>query len=555
MALAADTRSSDRPLALAALTIAVLAWLGLLAARATAPSDMLTRDQERVATYVLDITERGNWIVQHDIWGQVASKPPVFNWLAAAAVSVAGDAGRVVIAWPSWFASLIVVLLVFGIVRSIRGPVAGAFAVFLYLYSQLGLRQVLLVRTDTAFQLFVFLGVLAGWRAWQRGGRGVWMVWVALVLASLTKAPHAFLFGTVGWVAAAPGLRPAGQRPLRLAAWREHAVGLLALVAGVGWFSAAVVVGGDAVTDKLLGDELAGHVLDDHGQVFGEGFLLSSAWFLTRLAPVSLLCIAAFVRIFRQRSDCDSDPRQRAFERYLTAHVLGVLVLISLGSKVRFVHLLPLMPAAAILGGFQLDLLMSRFRVASRLRLAAAVALVSVAGAFLYLHVVDAPSPPLVAGERIAAFADRVADRFDPARDVRIYLPEASMRRAGAGRPLTGVLQYHWQTFVEPIRDPVRAEAFLRDADRALVVADVDQVGSPSLDAFVELERVEIPHGVAGDGVTRISLIGSAEPRRTRSVAVARVWRFALLGILTAVGAVVVGRFAMRVDVLGEATS
>ena len=45
--------------------------------------DLDRGDQPKQADYVVDIAERGNWLVQHHQDDMTATKPPLYNWLAA----------------------------------------------------------------------------------------------------------------------------------------------------------------------------------------------------------------------------------------------------------------------------------------------------------------------------------------------------------------------------------------------------------------------------------------------------------------------------------------
>ena len=527
---------AGRRLLLAACVLVIVAHAALVGIRVTAPTDLLTRDQERVATYVLDITQNGSWVVQHDVWGAVASKPPVFNWLAATAVLAYGDAVRIAISWPSWMATLITTLLVFGVARRAGGGAAsvGAWAGLLYLFSQLGLRQVLLVRTDSVFQLCTFLGALAAWTAWTSGGRRGWTwFWAALVVGTMTKAPHVALFASGGLLAVlwqGPGARTG----LRSGGWKPHLLGASWLAAGIVWFVAAIATGGQPVVDKLLGDELAGHVVGDHGQPLGFGLLLVPAWFLTRLAPMSLLFVVAAWRIVRGRpglADASS-------ERYWLLQVLVLVVLVGLGSKARFVHLLPAMPAAAILAGLELHRLAGRGvprRVATVVG-AAVFAVVGALGSFLYLHVLDAKSPPLAAGEGLHAFASEVErGGIDPRAALRVYLPAEEIVRVGARVPRTGALQFWWNMMPPPLDSPAEASRWLSVDRRGIVVADADRL---DLDLVrPDLVRVDLGGAERERFVGGASDVGVWVPRGTHLRAAppadqdaSALWWFAWLG-------------------------
>src|SRR5712664_4641220 len=65
-----------------------LAALSILAAvifamRLVAPPNLLDQDQERPASYVLDVVKNGNWLCQRDLSGDITSKPPLYTWVCA----------------------------------------------------------------------------------------------------------------------------------------------------------------------------------------------------------------------------------------------------------------------------------------------------------------------------------------------------------------------------------------------------------------------------------------------------------------------------------------
>src|SRR6266851_1355617 len=62
----------------------------LFAVRLAAPPNLLDKDQEHPAAYVLDVVKNGNWLCQHDLEGAVSSKPPLWTWLSALATLAHG---------------------------------------------------------------------------------------------------------------------------------------------------------------------------------------------------------------------------------------------------------------------------------------------------------------------------------------------------------------------------------------------------------------------------------------------------------------------------------
>ena len=64
----------------------------LLAMRVDDPSNLMDNDQQRPAAYAMDVAVNGQWIVQHDDSGDVASKPPLYPWLAGLSIMAVIDA-------------------------------------------------------------------------------------------------------------------------------------------------------------------------------------------------------------------------------------------------------------------------------------------------------------------------------------------------------------------------------------------------------------------------------------------------------------------------------
>ena len=83
------------------LLFAVAVWAGFLFVRATGPDDLYSRDQIKVAGYVLDIIENDSWLWQQDHNGNFASKPPLTQWLGAVATKAYGQFHRMTLTFPS----------------------------------------------------------------------------------------------------------------------------------------------------------------------------------------------------------------------------------------------------------------------------------------------------------------------------------------------------------------------------------------------------------------------------------------------------------------------
>ena len=354
----------------------VLLAAALFAVRVTAPSDLMDNDQERPASYVLDAVVNGHWLVQRDWTGAIASKPPLYTWLAGAAMMVLGPGSLVALYLPAGLGTVGVALLILYAGNQYFAPIrrmgsqpvlmgsgtagdgrnacrtevdgrdahpTGLFAALAYLASYVALKQMALVRTDGVFAFWVTAGALLAYRAWETGRGWTWF-WLVGAAATLTKGP-------LGVVFAAGGLTAAlwERRPVRGRHWWGVA---LFLVITAGWFVLAYREAGQPLVDRLLGRELFGHVVRGaKGARPLEHFYLAPLYFVGRFLPWSLVAGWAMWRLWRQPS---AHGGARRFERFLFCWVvLGVGVL-SLAAHQRGDLVFPLVPAAALLAGRQL---------------------------------------------------------------------------------------------------------------------------------------------------------------------------------------------------------
>jgi 4-amino-4-deoxy-L-arabinose transferase-like glycosyltransferase len=98
----------------------VLLLLVLLAAVQVAPP-IATRGEAREGLVVRELVAGGDWILPHRL-GRIATKPPLYHWLAAAAIRIFGQSDTIV-RLPSVFAGWAVALetFAFGLLMSGRG--------------------------------------------------------------------------------------------------------------------------------------------------------------------------------------------------------------------------------------------------------------------------------------------------------------------------------------------------------------------------------------------------------------------------------------------------
>ena len=333
------------PSAALLFVIVTLLWSALLGVRLVTPPDLADKDQERTANYIMDITQNGNWLCQTDVWGEISSKPPLYTWLAALPTLAVGRITRFVMNFPSWASTLLLAWLVMAAGAAAFGRGAGFWGAVAYLLSMTGLRQILLARTDALFALMVFAGCLCVYRAWLRGRGWTWP-WLLAAAATVTKGPLGVLLMPAGLIAAFWEKR--SGKSLRIRGAYLWGV-LLYLAVVLGWFGSACVATGGRAYDKMMVEEFYTQAVSSAaGRAPGEMFFRPFLFFFSRYLPWSIAACYAFWRVCRRPSEA---PEERRFARFLFCYfAFGVLVF-SVGAHQRPDHLMPLLPAAAILAG------------------------------------------------------------------------------------------------------------------------------------------------------------------------------------------------------------
>lgn len=464
------TNLSQRPANLSIAAICLL-WCGVFAVRMWTPWDLMDDDQERPAAYVTDVLKNGHWAVQYDWTGRVASKPPMLTWLAALASKAVGKPSRLTLQLPNALATLLLALMILTVGARYFGQSAGLWSAIIYLMSPLVLKQVGLLRTDPLFSLFVFAGALAAYKAWRQRGNW-WVFWLMAALATLTKGPLGVALGLLGLLAARwekSPLRPAEEKSSFLV--RFLVPGFLIYLCIVGaWLGWAWHQAGFGVLEKMILEELIGHAINDDGSFIPfTKFYQSTLHFLRGFAPWCVLTIAGAWRILKRPSPSDS---QRPFERYLLAMFLSGIFLFSIPEHQRSVLILPLIPAAALIGGREIDLRLMRFTPRRRrLLLAAAVAL-GFLFEFVYYGVVRPKQKHVARSGGIEQMARSITSQV------------------GSEFPIIHVdspyaLQYHLQTLRQSITRQMAVQAISADVAAYFVVKDIDE--------FIEVAEEKAP--------------------------------------------------------------
>jgi 4-amino-4-deoxy-L-arabinose transferase-like glycosyltransferase len=310
--------------------------VGLLACALAAP--IASRGEAREALVVRDVLQHGHWIIAHRD-GTIASKPPLFHWLAAGAASIAGlhDA---VIRLPSVLAAAGLLGLTALLGRRMGGPALGALAAGVLATNPYFWESATEARVDMLFAALI-AAALAAFFVWYRDANPAARraLYVVAAAAVLTKGPAG---AAIPALAIVLFLAWEGRlADLRTLATPRLVGATLAVVAG--WYVAAYGVAGAEV--------LHVQVLHENLQRWagGSGFAgtlhqrakLPGA-FATHLLPWNLVLLWSAWRWWRGDA-IDST------ERFLHAWWIAVVALFATAARTRSVYLLPAYPAIALL--------------------------------------------------------------------------------------------------------------------------------------------------------------------------------------------------------------
>ncbi|HXU79588.1 MAG TPA: glycosyltransferase family 39 protein [Methylomirabilota bacterium] len=415
----------------------ILLGIILFGLRLAAPPNLLDQDQERPASYVLDVVKNGHWVYQRDWTGDITSKPPLYTWLCALTALACGQVNLLALYLPGALAALGTALLVLQAGNRVFGPRAGLFAALATLLTTAGLKEFGLARTDGVFAFTVTAAALLAFRAWQRGGGWAWF-WALAAAATLTKGPLGLLFAANGLLAAWWERKSPRPHPLRGS--QLPGVGVFLLLAG-GWFLLAYWQAGPPLIAKMLGRELLAHAVSDGRRHYpGMLFYQPPLYYLGRAAPWSL---AAFYGLWRLCKYPAVEDLPRRFERFLFCWFVVGLVILSIAPHQRADLLWPLLPAGALIAGRELARLTQNLRWPVLGLALAVLALFAVAGFGFYYFGAHARHPLVQQTVALKEFAKQIGPRsteayplthVDDPMTTQIYLntlrPPVSFERA-----------------------------------------------------------------------------------------------------------------------------
>lgn len=339
-------RESTQLRTLALGCLAALAAVFLF--RIAGPPDLMNNDQQKFAAYVLDAAVNGNWIVQIDATGDITSKPPLPTWLAALSIVATGSISEWALYLPGAIATALSVLLTGWFARRHFGDRAALWALLFATANAATMKLVALARTDTLFVALTWALAIVAVEA--ATARRIWLCfWPLAAAVTLTKGPLGVLLAAGGLLACVPVLwrGSADRPPMRGGPLWVHAIGAAVFLAlAGGWFWLAYRELGTPLVDKMIGRELVGHaVSSDEDPSIGDLFK-PLGYLLGRGLPWSLLGAWGLWEALRRRG---APP---FVARALACYALFGLLVFTLGSHKRGDHIMPLLPALWVLGGW-----------------------------------------------------------------------------------------------------------------------------------------------------------------------------------------------------------
>jgi 4-amino-4-deoxy-L-arabinose transferase-like glycosyltransferase len=307
---------------------AIVAVIACLALRISGPYDLWDQTQPRTVSYTSDIVANGRWILPVERGEFPATKPPLYNWLAAPVVAVAGYESELAHKLPSVLAMLLAAAALWLAARRIGGErssfIAGA-AVIAFAANYPIFKLCWLARPDMVLTLWLTGGWIAATLALERGRRDTsarrWALafWLCTGLAALTKGPAALVLPIYAVIHAR----------LTLGSWRSSRVigwwwGTPLALAIVGWWAYAAwrtdpehfrtVLWGSEIWGRVTGIGPEGNRKGPIGWVTDIYYM--PLYFVARFAPWSILALMAMVPASRRTCTIESS---KSFARSMRA--------------------------------------------------------------------------------------------------------------------------------------------------------------------------------------------------------------------------------------------
>lgn len=369
------SHSTRRARLLALSAMAALVWL--LAARILGPPDLYSEDQPRTVSYTVDALVNGRWVLPRERGEIGATKPPLYNWIAAPFVAAGGYSNELAHKAPTLLALFACWLILGRLGRRLGsrlGVSIGWLAALMAVSNSTVFKVGYLARPDMLLCLWLLLGwvsatalVLRRRAQPDQPGSGPLALgfWLCMGLAALTKGPPAIVL--VLYALLVCRWTFGSWRAASIFRWRS---GLPLATAMFGaWLAGVALVDPDHMVHQLWYEEFFGRVtgLGSEGNRAGPIEFLYRLfhlpiYFVLRFLPWSMLAIPGIVALWTCAPG-QSEPRWRrlpvATGTWLHGAALMVVLIIgvlSISTGKRPLYIAPaLFPAALVASWWLID--------------------------------------------------------------------------------------------------------------------------------------------------------------------------------------------------------
>ncbi|MEN6356316.1 MAG: glycosyltransferase family 39 protein [Armatimonadota bacterium] len=304
---------------------------------------LLDPDEPIYGQFVKEMVRGGDWLTPHYAGKLWFDKPPMYYWLASAAVKTFG-LSEFALRLPSALCAVGIVLMVFALASYDFGKRAGIFASLVMATSLMQIIMSHAAATD-AIMVFFLVAALYAYRRWLDATGRARLMWIAICggatgFGMLTKGPVVPLLLTatfivhLWWTGSLKKLRAA-----------DAALGIMtALVIGLPWYIAMYAMHGRAFVDGfIITNNLARFAKPLHKSQTGQwySYLRNVPIMLAFFLPWSVFLPQAIAGSWRANNGA----------KLLITWFAVVMVFFSISKTQNFTYTYPVFPAAAILVG------------------------------------------------------------------------------------------------------------------------------------------------------------------------------------------------------------
>jgi 4-amino-4-deoxy-L-arabinose transferase-like glycosyltransferase len=332
---------------------------------------LLSFNEARRAIPAANMLATGDWLLPRVNGELYLAKPPMLYWLSTATAHLAGAANEWAVRLPSAIAATAVALLAYRFARRQFGPWPALFTLQILIANSSFAMHARRAEIEMLLTAFCFCALLAALQFTRGDGsrRWLWLSYLLLGAAVLTKGPVALLFVTLPLLVDALFLRQSRQWQ----ALRDPVGWLLFIMVAATWFLAVMWQTETGIWQATVEKDIVGKV----SRGSGSPFFMYAVWLIADFFPFSLLLFAAPVTTWRRwRNDSRHVALLLAFG--------AILVVFSAFSAKHAKYFLPAYPLMAIILGQRLAEFVEATKPALRKPLLAAALLLPAGYAAFY---------------------------------------------------------------------------------------------------------------------------------------------------------------------------